>query len=119
MRTEEKYPFPMLPAKGKKGKTVSLLGDTCLCKGLYSCMEKADLAVIESTFLEDQAQRALERTHLTAKEAGNVAERSGVKELLLYHFSASYPLIDDFKKECSEKFSGTINLAEDLKEIII
>jgi ribonuclease Z len=105
--------------EGRKGKIISLMGDTYLCKGLYACMDNADFAVIESTFLEDQTERAVERTHLTAKSAGNVAERSKVKELMLYHFSASYPVIDDFRKECAEKFSGKIHLAEDLKEIII
>ena len=101
----------------KNGKVVSFLGDTYLCKGMYKCLEEADLGIVESTFLEQEAEKAEKRTHLTAKMAGNVAERSRVKELILYHFSASYPNILDFKKECAEKFSGKIHLAEDLKTI--
>lgn len=105
--------------ENKTGMTLAFLGDTYLCKGMYKCMDKADLAIAESTFLEEEAERALKRTHLTAKMTGNVAERSGVKELLLYHFSASYPFVEDFRKECSEKFSGKIYLANDLKIIEI
>lgn len=103
----------------KEGMTIAFLGDTYLCKGMYKCMDKADLAIAESTFLEEEGDRAVKRTHLTAKMTGNVAERSGVKELLLYHFSASYPFVEDFRKECSEKFSGKIYLAHDLKIIEI
>ncbi len=101
----------------KDGRIISFLGDTYLCKGMYKCLEKADFAIVESTFLEKESEKAEKRTHLTAKMAGNVCERSGVKELLLYHFSASYPDILDFKNECSEKFSGMIHLAKDLKTI--
>ncbi|MFO7811264.1 MAG: ribonuclease Z [Candidatus Delongbacteria bacterium] len=103
----------------KRGKIISFAGDTYLCKGLYRCIKDADLAAIESTFLDSEIERAKTRTHLTAKMAGNVAERSNVKELLLYHFSASYPNIEDFKNECFEKFKKKIHLAEDLKVIYL
>jgi ribonuclease Z len=106
-------------SKDKPGRIVAYTGDTYVCKGIYKCIDKADLAIIESTFLEQEKSRAEERTHLTAQLAGNVAERSGVKELLLYHFSASYPVIDEFRTECAEKFKGKITLAEDLKQIEI
>jgi ribonuclease Z len=103
----------------RRGKMIALTGDTYLCKGIYKCIDKADLALIESTFLESEKERAENRTHLTASMAGNVAERSGVKHLVLYHFSAQYPVTDDFKTECSEKFSGKITLADDLDVIDI
>ena len=105
--------------ENKRGQIIAFTGDTYVCKGIYKCIDNADLAIIESTFLEHEKSRAEERTHLTAQLAGNVAERSGVKELLLYHFSASYPVIDEFRTECAEKFSGTIHLAEDLNVIEI
>jgi ribonuclease Z len=103
----------------KRGQIIAFTGDTYVCKGIYKCIENTDLAIIESTFLEHEKTRAEERTHLTAQLAGKFAERSGVKELLLYHFSASYPVIDEFRTECAEKFSGTIHLADDLNVIEI
>ncbi|HAQ61505.1 TPA: ribonuclease Z [Candidatus Delongbacteria bacterium] len=103
----------------KRGQIIAFTGDTYVCKGIYKCIYKADLAIIESTFLEQEKSRAEERTHLTAQLAGNLAERSGVKELLLYHFSAQYPVIDEFRTECAEKFKGIIHLADDLNVIEI
>ncbi len=103
----------------KRGQVIAFTGDTYVCKGIYKCIDNADLAIIESTFLENEKSRAEERTHLTAQLAGNVAERSGVKQLLLYHFSASYPVIDEFRTECAEKFRGKIHLADDLNTIEI
>ncbi|MFA7123190.1 MAG: ribonuclease Z [Candidatus Delongbacteria bacterium] len=103
----------------KRGRVISFAGDTYLCKGLYACVQDADAAIVESTFLEQNKDRAEERTHLTARMAGNVCERSGVKKLILYHFSASHPDTGEFAKECTEKFSGAVVAAEDLKEIEI
>ncbi len=104
---------------GRPGKIISFAGDTYLCKGLYACVKGADLAVIESTFLDNESERAKERTHLTALMAGNVCERSGVKKILLYHFSASYPAPEIFREECALKFSGDIFLSHDMDEIEI
>jgi len=103
----------------RPGRVIAFTGDTYICKGIYKCIDHADLAIIESTFLEHEKSRAEERTHLTAQLAGNFAERSGVKELLLYHFSAQYPVIDEFRTECAEKFKGVIHLADDLNVIEI
>jgi len=103
----------------KNGKIISYIGDTYICKGIYRCSDKADFALIESTFLDKDADRAKERTHLTAQLAGNIAQRSNVKNLLLYHFSASYPRLDEFHSECAQKFKGNIHLADDLNEIEI
>ena len=103
----------------KRGRIVSFAGDTYLCKGLYACVRDADAAIVESTFLEQNKNRARERTHMTARMAGNVCERSRVKKLILYHFSASHPDPAEFVSECTEKFSGEVVAAEDLKEIEI
>jgi len=51
--------------------------------------------------------------------AGNVAQRSNAKKLMLFHFSASYTDMDKFKTEAAEKFDGEIYLAEDFMEVKI
>ncbi len=48
------------------------------------------MLVIEATYLEDEADMAKQYSHLTAKQAAELALKSNVKQLLLTHISRRY-----------------------------
>lgn len=50
----------------------------------------ADLLYIESAFLEVDADHARRKSHLTARFAGELAGRAGVREAVPFHFSTRY-----------------------------
>jgi len=50
----------------------------------------SDTLYCEAYFLHEDLERAFERHHLTAKITGQIARRSGVKHLVLMHFSPRY-----------------------------
>ena len=50
----------------------------------------ADLFFCEAGFLERDRDRAEERGHLTARQAGETAKRAKVKKLQVFHFSPKY-----------------------------
>ena len=52
--------------------------------------EKADLFFCEAGFLDRDRDRAEERGHLTALQAGGLARQAKVKRLQIFHFSPKY-----------------------------
>jgi ribonuclease Z len=50
----------------------------------------ADMLFIESTFLDEQRERAAEKRHLTAGQAGELARAAGAKQVIPFHFSPIY-----------------------------
>ena len=74
----------------RSGRTVVITGDTRPCNATEDAAKNADLLVHEATFGDEEAERAIETGHSTAREAGQLARRAGCRRLLLTHFSARY-----------------------------
>ena len=74
----------------RRGQRFAFVMDTRLCDGVYALAEGCDLLVIESTFLDDDEELAVEHGHLTAGQAARVARDAGVRHLVLTHFSQRY-----------------------------
>jgi ribonuclease Z len=73
--------------------------------------DASDLLFIEATFLHEDVEKAAQKYHLTALQAGLLARRAGAKRIVLFHFSPKYKgsgelLVD----EAMRAFSGQILL---------
>jgi ribonuclease Z len=102
----------------RPGQRFAFVMDTRLCEGAYALAEGCDLLVIESTFLEADAAIAREYGHLTAAQAARVAAESGVRHLVLTHFSQRYPDSAVFAREArAAGFTGELTVAGDLMRI--
>jgi ribonuclease Z len=91
--------------------------DTRLCDGVYELAAGVDLLIIESTFLAADAALAAAYGHLTAGQAASVAAESGVRSLVLTHFSQRYQDPAAFEREAREQYDGELHVAEDLMRV--
>lgn len=66
------------------------VGDAGRTDNLLEVCQGADALVIEATYLEVEADLAREFSHLTARQAAELARDSGVKRLYLTHISRRY-----------------------------
>jgi ribonuclease Z len=101
----------------RPGQRFAFVMDTRLCDAVRTLVEGADLAVVESTFLDADADLAAAYGHLTAAQAARVAADCGVRTLVLTHFSQRYDDPAAFRAEAARHFGGTIVVATDLDRV--
>jgi len=72
------------------GSKFVFIADVGRTRDLVEIVRGADGLVIESTYLEVEADMAKQFGHLTAKQAASLAHEAGVKQLYLTHISRRY-----------------------------
>jgi ribonuclease Z len=90
----------------QKGLKLVVVGDTGKTEDLLEVSKDADGLVIESTYLDEEAEMARQFSHLTARQAAELAVKAGVKKLILTHISRRYRE-KDVLKEAQAIFPNT------------
>jgi len=105
---------------GKKrlGKKIGISGDTMPTKELEEFFRECDYLVFDSTFLDEEKQKAQDTCHSTAKQAAELGKNANVKNLILTHFSARYKDEIGHKTE-AEQIHNSVITAKDLLEVEI
>jgi len=74
----------------QKGAKLVVIGDAGRTDDLVQHCRDADVLVIESTYLNEEAEMARQFSHLTAQQAAELAVRANVRHLILTHISRRY-----------------------------
>lgn len=83
------------------------IGDVGRTEPLLDIVRGADVLVIESTYVEEEAEMARQFGHLTAGAAARLARDAGVKSLILTHISRRY-FERDIRQEARAIFPNTV-----------
>ena len=102
----------------RKGIKITYSGDTQPCEEMIMFARDSTLLIHESTFIQKEAQNAMDYGHSTSQDAAYVARESNSKELILTHISTRYgeEYAQIMLKEAREVFENT-RIAEDYMEI--
>lgn len=98
-----------------RGQKLAYVADCAWAEpGIARAVELARNAHVlycEAAFLEEDADRARERHHLTAAQAGELARRARVGELRIFHFSPKYRGREgELVAEAAEAFGGPVGM---------
>ncbi|CEI83815.1 ribonuclease Z [Oceanobacillus oncorhynchi] len=93
----------------KKGRVISILGDTTYQAAHKEFVKNSDLLIHEATFAADKETLAEDYFHSTNIQAAKIALDAGCKQLILTHISSRYQFsdMDAFLEETKEVFLNT------------
>jgi len=92
--------------KGQKiSYVVDALGSDENIEKIINLVKGSDVLYIEAYFLDKDRERAKDRYHLTAKQAGRIAGEAGVGKIEVFHFSPKYiDAPEEIVREAEEEF---------------
>jgi ribonuclease Z len=97
----------------RTGRKIVYSGDTMACDQMINFSNGSDILIHESTFNNSHRDKAYETGHSTSAMAAEIAQKSGVKKLILTHISTRYKDTKVLEREATEIFENSC-IAEDM-----
>lgn len=109
----------MVLGEERKGLTFSYVTDTRPNEKIVEFVRGSNFLVCEGSYGDSaDSEKALKNTHMTFKEAAELARQAKVGKLLLTHFSPAMDSPDKYREEATKIFKNTIIGYDGYKESI-
>lgn len=86
----------------RRSRSYAYCSDTQYFEAIVEQVKEIDVLYHEATFMEEEADKAVETMHSTVKQAATIAVKANPVRLLIGHFSARYkdllPVVDEAKR---------------------
>lgn len=103
------YRGDLVLGEERRGLKLSIITDTRPIDEIPEFISESDLFICEGTYGEDNhREKAIKYKHMTFREAGALAKKGGVKEMLLTHFSPSMMEPKAYVDNATEIFENVI-----------
>lgn len=102
----------------RKGNKITYSGDSAPCEEMIEIAKDSTLLIHESTYIQEDKDKAEENFHSTSMDAATIAKMSNSKQLVLTHISTRYTDTKQLLDEAKEVFENT-QLAKDFMKIEI
>ncbi|MDI1232974.1 MAG: ribonuclease Z [bacterium] len=107
--------YQLLSYDPKPSRSYAYCSDTIFDLEIVEHVKNCTVLYHEATYLEALQDKAAERFHSTAEQAGIIAQNAGVDHLIIGHFSSRYDNLDPLLQEAKLVFSQTSLAIEGLK----
>lgn len=114
----ELIPNNLLISNKPKARSYAYCSDTCYDERIIEFIQGVNLLYHEATFLNELLPRAKETYHTTALQAGTIAQKAQVHQLMIGHYSARYKDLQPLLEEAKSVFDNTI-LSVEGKSIVV
>jgi len=101
-------------------RSYAFCSDTAYDEQIIPHIRQVDLLYHEATFRDEHQDQADYTLHSTAREAGRMARKADVKQLIIGHFSARYKeeQIEELSAEAREEFPQTIPAYDGMTHVV-
>ena len=105
-------PNSILTTDPTPARSYAYCSDTAYDTRVAEAVKSVDVIYHESTYADDNAAKARQRGHSTAREAAGIAALAGAKVLVMGHYSKTYTDNNVFRAEASEVFEQSYAVTE-------
>ncbi len=103
-----RIPHTELTSPASPPRSFAYCSDTAYTESILDQIKGVDLLYHESTFMHDRLSLAEQTKHSTALQAGTIASKAAVGQLILGHYSSRYKDLNPLLEEATAVFPNSV-----------